>query len=167
MNEPTDAAANNHQAIDGRQQAMTACLHLVQQARREICFFAPSLDKHLLDNEDVIAAISVFARNSRYSKVRLLVHSTYEAISRSHRLLMLAQRLSSHIEVHECSREDQDHVYLCLLVDDDAILYCNDPLRYQGYLVEADRAQNRQLRQQFDAMWTRSHPDPQSRRLHI
>ncbi|MEX1199776.1 MAG: hypothetical protein WEB02_03205 [Methylophaga sp.] len=160
-------AMANRQVIDSRQQAVAAGNQLIQQAKREICFFAPGLDKHLLDNEEALAAISAFARDSRFSKVRLLVHSSRDAVSQSHRLLPLAQRLSSHITIHECDRDDQDQLYLCLLIDDNATLYCSDPLRYQGYLAEADRAQNLQLRQQFEAMWARSHPDPQSRRLHI
>lgn len=167
MSDFTEPAGPNRQIIDGRQQAVAAGNALLKNAKREICFFAPSLDKHLLDNDDALATISAFARDSRFSKVRLLVHSSRDAVSQSHRLLPLAQRLSSHINIHECAREDQDQLYLCLLVDDNATLYCSDPLRYQGYLAEADRAQNLQLRQQFDALWARSHPDPQSRRLHI
>lgn len=167
MSEQTVADSAVRQVIDGRQQAVAACLELIQQAKREISFFAPALDRHLFDNEAALAVISAFARDSRFSKVRLLVHSTRDAISQSHRLLPLAQRLSSHIAVHECAKEDQDQLYLCLLIDDNAALYCSDPLRYQGYIAKADRAQNLQLRQQFDAMWARSHPDPQSRRLHI
>ncbi len=167
MTDNVTSAMPNRQVIDGRQQAVAAFNQLLQRARREICFFAPSLDKCLLDNEQALATISSFARDSRFSKVRLLVHSSRDAVSQSHRLLPLAQRLSSHITIHECDRDDQDQVYLCLLVDDNATLYCSDPLRYQGYLAEADRAQNLQLRQQFEAMWARSHPDPQSRRLHL
>lgn len=167
MTDEVIPAGSNRQVIDGRQQAVAACNQLLQQARREICFFAPSLDKHLLDNEQALTTISSFARDSRFSKVRLLVHSSRDAVSQSHRLLPLAQRLSSHIEIHECAREDQDQIYLCLLIDDFATLYCSDPLRYQGYMAAADRAQNQQLRQQFEAIWARSHPDPQSRRLHI
>lgn len=167
MSETKANAEPNRQAIDGRQQAVTASLALIQQARREVCFFAPSLDKHLLDNEAFIDALSAFARDSRFSKVRVLVHSTRDAISQSHRLLPLAQRLSSHISIHECAREDQDQLHLCLLVDDNATLYCTDPLRYQGYVATADRVENQQLKQQFEILWARSHPDPQSRRLHI
>lgn len=165
VDKPT-AAWTKRQVIDNRQQAVAACLQLIQQARREICFLAPGLDKHLLDNEEAITALSAFARDSRFSKVRILVHSTRDAISHSHQLLPLAQRLSSHISVHECAREDQDQLHLCLLVDDNAILFCSDPLRYHGYIAE-DRAQHQQLKQQFETLWARSHPDPQSRRLHI
>ncbi|MDT8310337.1 MAG: hypothetical protein RQ732_02715 [Methylophaga sp.] len=167
MSDNVTPAMPNRQVIDGRLQAVAAGNQLIQQAKREICFFAPSLDKHLLDNEEALTAISAFARDSRFSKVRLLVHSSRDAVNQSHRLLPLAQRLSSHIEIHECAREDHDQVYLCLLVDDFATLFCSDPLRYQGYMAAADRAQNLQLRQHFEVIWARSHPDPQSRRLHI
>ncbi len=167
MAESAPPALPNRQVIDGRQQAVDACLELLKQARREVCFFAPALDKHLLDNELALEVISAFARDSRLSKVRLLVHNTRDAVSQSHRLLPLAQRLSSHFAVHECAREDQDQLYLCLLVDDNAVLYCTDPLRYQGYVTDNDRAQHKQLKQQFENMWARSQPDPQSRRLHI
>ena len=167
MSDNDTPAAPNRQVIDGRLQAVAAGNQLIELAKREICFFAPSLDKHLLGNDEAIAAISAFARDSRFSKVRLLVHSSRDAVSQSHRLLPLAQRLSSHITIHECAHEDQDQLHLYLLIDDNATLYCSDPLRYQGYIAKADRAQNLQLRQQFEAMWARSHPDPQSRRLHL
>lgn len=167
MTDATAPAQPQRQVIEGRQDAVAACLQLVEQARREICFFAPSLDKHLLDNSAVLEAISRFARSSRFSQVRVLVHSTNDAISKSHQLLPLAQRLSSHIAIHQCDRDDEDQIHLCLLIDDNAVMYCSDPLRYQGYMAVDDRARNLQLKQAFDAMWARSQPDPQSRRLHI
>lgn len=153
--------------INGRHQAQETALQLLQHAKREICFFGPEIDKILFDNEAAIDLLSQLARKSRFSRVRFAVYSTRRNVSDSHRLLPLAQRLSSILLIHQCDREDQTRQDSFLLVDNIGYLHCHNAVRYTGTAHLNDRSKNRFFQQQFDQLWARSSMDPNSRRLQL
>lgn len=164
-----DSTDNSQQLVgfDSREQAAELCLQLIEQARREICFFGPSLDPVLFDNNAVVKSISEFARRSQRSTARFVVHSTLRNVSNHHRLLPLAERLSSHLHIHTASEQDKTLLPMFLLVDSSGYLYCHNSERYQGNVSFADPARVRELKQQFEEIWTHSVVDINSRRLHI
>jgi hypothetical protein len=161
---PTD---NTVMTFDSRDQAASFAEQLIDSARQEICFFGPIIDPVLLDNDAVISKISEFARRSQRTRLRLVVHDTQKNVLDSHRLLPLAQRLTSHIQIHLSHPKYQDQRSLFLLVDQQAYLYCPNGERYQGRADLQPSAYARELQKQFEEFWSHSRPDTNSRRLHI
>lgn len=153
--------------VDGRHQAQEVALQLLQHAKREICFFGPEIDKVLFDNEAAIILISQLARKSRFSRVRFVVYSTHRNVSDSHRMLPLAQRVTSTMQIHQCHRDDQTRQDSFLLVDNFGYLHCHNASRYIGTAHLNDNAKNRFFQQQFDQLWAHSSTDAYSRRLHL
>ncbi|AFJ01292.1 hypothetical protein Q7C_111 [Methylophaga frappieri] len=161
-----DLTSDVEQSVSGRQQAQLVTQHLISQARREICFLGPTLDP-LLNHHDTVQLLGQFVRASRYSQLRILIRDGREAVANGHLLLPLIQKMTSHIAVHLCAEEDSRQAGLQLLSDNLGSLICHDARRYIGSFACADRRQNQQLKQQFNAMWDRSTPDVQSRRLFL
>jgi hypothetical protein len=161
---PTD---NTVMTFDSRDQAVLLAEQLIDSARHEICFFGPIIDPVLLDNDAVISKLSEFARRSQHTRLRLVVHDTQKNVIDSHRLLPLAQRLTSHIQIHLSHPKYQDQRSLFLLVDQQAYLYCPNGERYQGRADLQPSAYARELQKQFEEFWSHSRPDTNSRRLHI
>lgn len=166
MSENTEPFATLIQ-IEGQQKAFNIALKLLQQANRSICFLGPELDKVLFDNDDAVALISQLARNSRFSQIRFAVYSTRRNISESHRVLALANKLTSSIEIRQCAVIDQQPQRYFLIVDRLGYLACQNPTRYSGVAQLQNRAKCRFLQQQFDAIWARAEPDPNIRRLNL
>jgi hypothetical protein len=161
---PTD---NKVKTFNSRDQAALLAAELIESARQEICFFGPNIDPVLLDNDAVISQISEFARRSQRTRLRFLVHDTQRNVLDSHRLLPLAQRLTSHIQIHTTHPKHQDQRTLFLLIDGKGYLYCPNAERYQGRAESQPAAFARELQQQFDELWNHSRPDTNTRRLHL
>lgn len=162
--------ANNTNAVnyfDSRNQARELALSLVQQATRRICFFGASLDTVMFDNSDFVTSISEFARRSDRTMAKFVVHNTQLNTANGHRLLPLAQQLTSSIFIRTSSHQHQHLKQYFLLVDDKAYLYGQDNSRYAGRAHFDDMAETRQFQRLFDAIWDHSHLDVQVRRLHI
>ncbi|WP_438970058.1 hypothetical protein [Methylophaga sp.] len=153
--------------FDSRDQAAAIALDLIKQARHEICFFGPLIDPVLLDNEAVIEQLSEFARRSARTRIRIVVFDTRKNISQSHRLIPLAQRLTSKIEIHIASPKHQKSHSMFLLVDTEAYMHFPNAERYVGRAENQALAEVRDKQQNFDEIWNQSKQDINSRRLHI
>lgn len=160
-------SAGETRNFDSRTEAAEQALALIRGARQEICFFGPSIDPVLFDSDEVAEAISSLARRSPRTRVRFVVFDTRSNISHRHRLLPLAQRLSSKIEVRIASLPHQETRQMYLLVDTDAYLYCPDNSRYQGESNAHAPLKVRELQNQFEEAWTHATPDSNTRRLNL
>lgn len=166
----TDSSTHSQQEtilFDSREHCRSLVLELLQRAKRQICFFGPMLDAVLLDDPSIIELLSDFVRSNDKTRIKLLIHSSQKNVANGHRLLHLAQKLTSSIKIHTTSKQFQDLTTLFLLVDDKAYLYCPHSERYQGRMSLDNMAEARQLQQNFDMMWQQSVPDVSLRRLHL
>lgn len=154
--ELTTAEENRHVALE-----------LVSQARREVYITTWDLDAPVFSNEDFAEALSRFVRGSRHTHAHILLQNPDKAIKQGHRLLTLAQRLSSHIRIHRPGPEHRDYAETFMVVD--GIGYFKRLLadRYEGIASFKAPIAGRDLRDLFVTMWERSSPETQVRRLQI
>lgn len=152
-----ETAAENHDVA----------LELIRQARQEICIVSYDLDPLILSHEDITEALSELVRNSRMARVRVLVVNSAKVTKRTHRLVLLAQRLSSRISVHKPGHQYRDYSEAFILAD--GIGYIRRQLadRFEGVASFKAPLECRDLLALFDAMWEHSELDPQLRRLRI
>jgi hypothetical protein len=153
--------------FDSRDQARDLALSLVQQANRQVCFFGANLDPVLFDNLEFVTSLSKFARLSDRTVAKFVVHDTQQNAANGHRLLPLAQQLTSSIFIKTSCQQHQDLQQYFMLVDDKAYLYGQYATRYQGRVHFDDMAETRQLQQLFNTIWDQSHSDVHSRRLDL
>jgi len=153
--------------FDGREQACELALSLVQQAKRQVCFFGPDLDTVLFNNIEFVTSLSEFARRNDRTVAKFVVHDTQQNATNGHRLLPLAQQLTSSLFIRTSCQQHQDLKQYFMLVDDNAYLYGQYATRYQGRAHVDDRAETRQLQQLFNTIWDQSHADVHARRLHL
>lgn len=153
--------------FDSRDQAAELTLELIEMAHQEVCFFGPIIDPVLLDNDRVIDKLSEFARRSPRTQIRVVVQDTRKNVVNSHRLLPLAQKLTSSIKIHIASQKHQELLQQFLIIDTKAYLFCPDAERYQGRVEKHAPAVVRDFLQQFEEIWSHSRPDINSRRLHL
>ena len=149
------------------EDAHQAALALFSQARREIFIASYDLEAPILDHEDVLDALSVFARGHRSSEVRVLLQTPDKALRHGHRLVNLAQRLSSHVHIHKPAEEHRGLIEAFIVVD--GIGYIKRPLadRYEGLASFKAPIEGRDMRAQFNSLWERSEPEIQFRRMQI
>lgn len=142
-------------------------LSLAQQAKREILIASYDFDNRIYSNQAFVDALSAFVRSHRNAHVEILVWHPTTAVKQGHRLIDLAQRLSSSIKIHEPDKVHAEFIESYMVVDGSA--YFRRPLADRSDGVGSLHAPltARDLKEQFHVMWEHSTPSSEFRRLRI
>lgn len=142
-------------------------LSLVRQGHRSLHLFTQNLDPVLYDTPDFIEAVKQLAIHSTRSKVYILLKDPSTAITRGHRIVELARRISSHVFIHRAAEEDQDRIDSFMVIDEVGILRRAHGARFEGTAEFYNPGGARQLLKYFHDAWERSVPETELRRLYI
>lgn len=153
--------------LGNAEQNRELALELAQQARHEILIASYDFDSRIYSNEAFVDALSAFIRSHRNAHVHILVWKSEQAVKHGHRLVNLAQRLTSGIKIHEPDRVDAEFIESYMVVDGTA--YFRRPLadRFEGLASLHSHLIARNLKEQFHAMWERSTSSSEFRSLRI
>ncbi|MBB3226783.1 hypothetical protein FHW69_001384 [Luteibacter sp. Sphag1AF] len=153
MSAPDDAAL----IAQDRASLALAYQRVLDQARHRLCMYLPIFEAGLLDSEDALAALRRIATSGRRASIRILTHDAARALRETHRLIPLAQRLPSVIQIRMPTDED-DLRYTGSFVTDHAsgFLFRPQASRFEarGHLDAAGEASH--LQSYFDEVWDRS-----------
>ncbi|WP_198264841.1 hypothetical protein [sulfur-oxidizing endosymbiont of Gigantopelta aegis] len=150
-----------------RDELQQLILGMSQQAKHRILIFSHALDQHLFDNDALYEAIKTLAIASQRTYINILVQDARPMTQRSHRLLTLAQRLSSHIKLKITAKEHKDRLDNFIIIDDQAYIVQNNPERYEAYGNFYEPLKARYLEEQFTELWERGVIDSSLRRLSL
>lgn len=151
--------------IDGIANLREQAAALAATARREALIISSDLQAPLYDQEPFLLELRRLAISSRRAKIQILVRDIDPIIKRGHRLLELAARLPSFIEIRRLAPEDSQYEQCFLLVDRAAYLWQQSSGSRLGELSYDAGVRGRQLAAEFLELWERGAPDPNLRRL--
>lgn len=144
-----------------------AAVALVRQGKRYLHIFSRDLDHAVYDSIAFVNVVRTLATYSRYSQIRILVQNSERIIKSGHRLVQLAHRLSSFIQVRKPGPDYQSINEAFLVVDKLGMLHRKMNDRYEGVVNFHAPLEAAALVRLFDEVWERSEPDPEMRRLYI
>lgn len=151
-----------------RDEARAAVLGVLAGARRAVSVLTRDLDPALLDDPDVIEAFKRLALAGGETRIRLLVQEPARAAGEGHRLVALAQRLSSTFAFRTPVEEIDRLVAGAFIVNDRGGCFERGlATRFEGEGSSHAPARAAQLLAQFDAIWERSEPAAALRRLEL
>lgn len=136
---------------------------LARQARRSIIIFSEDLEGWLYDNDEFTAALMELAQKSRNSSVRLLIRDSRQLLLHGHRLLRASHRASDKITLRKLPSIQSEKHPCFMIVDDNGLLFRQDPQVLQGIGYTDYRARAKPLLEQFEQLWARSGTDPDLR----
>ncbi|MCP1726791.1 hypothetical protein J2T60_000756 [Natronospira proteinivora] len=165
MSEETQDAES--QPLESRDDSRQAAATLAGLVRRELIIFSHNLEPPVLDHAEIIDPLRQFVVASRHTRIRVLTVDPVRALRDGHGLVRLAQRLPTHIQMHRPHEDDADARDTFIVADETAYLYRTLADRYEGRWSEYDPVRARQLRKRFDALWERSKPESEFRRLGV
>ncbi|MCD4863340.1 DUF7931 domain-containing protein [Pseudomonas sp. PLB05] len=149
--------------LEGLDALREHSVRLIAQASRQLCIQTPDLEAPLYDNRDVEAAIKRLLLGHPRHQVRLLINDSALAMRQGHRLIALAQRLTSNLLIRR-PPADQQPEGACLIVDDQALLRRMGSAP-TGFVRYGDRAAVKVQQLVFDRLWAISQPDQELRRM--
>jgi predicted GNAT family N-acyltransferase len=134
-----------------------ARLQLLADARHRVSIYAPQLDGEQYASSAELDELRRIATSGRSAQIRILLHDPAAALRNDHRLIALAQRLSSIVSIRTPVEEvDLADTSAYLLNDGGGYLLLPDAQRPPGRAARQDRAAQAPLQQHFDAVWERS-----------
>ena len=162
---PVAEAERRREVLEGG-AAIAACLPIwIPCALRRVCILSTRLDPDIYDRDPVRDALLEFATRHPQAEVLILVREPQVLARSGHRLLRLAQRLSSHVRLHAlppaCPTPEDEF----LVTDAGAVLCWQQTRPLRGYGVLHAPAEARRLGEAFDELWNLSEEAPELRRL--
>jgi predicted GNAT family N-acyltransferase len=150
-------AAGETLSIVGQDELAAARLDLLRQARHRLAIYQPRLGADVLGGADDLVELRRIASSGRGASIRVLLHDPQAALRNSHRLIALAQRLTSVIAIR-VPVEEQDLAYASAFLLDDVggYVFQPDAQRPQGRTAIQDRSAQAPLLQHFDEVWERA-----------
>lgn len=158
-----EARAVELQSIRDAQELTDA---LAAQARHRLWIYSRDLDPLLYDREPFLEHVRRLLTSAAQAELRVLVHDPAVAVRDGHRLLALAQRLSSRCHLRTpVVDEDRQYAAAFLLDDRGGYLYRPIGSRFEGEGNPHRPGRQRALLSYFEQVWERSEPSPELRRL--
>lgn len=152
-------------SVEGVEQTREIALALVRRGRRDARILARRLDPPVYDQAAFVDALVDLVRSHRNSRARLLVAEPESLIRYDHRLVGLAQRLGSRVEIRELAAQHASLEEDLLVVDETGLLHRIQGRRYTGLANFNDRREARRLARWFDELWDQASPAVGLRRL--
>jgi len=153
--------------FEGRDEAIPLALSLAQRAKRQICIIGPNIDATLFDTAEFVESLKQLVLSSPRAEIKIIAQATKINVQRGHRVIPLAQHLTSSIHVRKPDSQHSDIQNLLLLVDDFAYLKCPRATYYEGTACFYDRLEVQKLQTRFDNIWNHGTVDLTIRRLHL
>jgi hypothetical protein len=153
--------------LDTRAETQHATDLMASQVQSTLEIFSRDLDPVLYAREPFLEALNALCHRNRRARVRMLVHDPVDAVRRSPRVVELARRLSSSIEIRQPHQDYRHYNEAFLVADGCGLIHRQFADRYEGTAnfyapIEAQRKLDF-----FTEVWERSQVNPEVRRLHL
>ncbi|HHM06339.1 MAG TPA: hypothetical protein ENJ19_11465 [Gammaproteobacteria bacterium] len=153
--------------LDSREATRDVIAAMTGQARRSLAVFTPDLNKFLYDQQAFVDAVRQLVTSRRGALIRVLVKDSSRAAAEGHRLINLAQRLSSFIHFRTPPEDYAEYHEAFLIADTSGVVHQAQADRFKGWACFHAPLEARRLRTFFDEVWQNSAPDSRLRRLSV
>lgn len=153
--------------LHGRALFRLATERMADQARRRIDIFSYDLDKPLYDQVGFLEAAKRLAIHTPGVAIRILLQNSEPVQKEGHRILALARRLTSKIEIKRPHPDDIDHPENFMIVDSIGVIRRKISERYEGEVNFCQPLEAKLLTEFFTQVWDRSEPESALRRLYL
>jgi hypothetical protein len=142
-------------------------VELARQAQRTLLLHTQDMEARIYDRLPFIEAVSALVRRYPGACFDVLVQDSGRVVKEGHRLVELARRLGSSIQIRRCAQQYRRYCGTFLLADDAGYLYRPVSSRFEGLASFNDTAEVARLGKYFREVWEHSDTDTELRRLYV
>ena len=155
--------------IDRAEENKNAAISLVKQARHSIDIFTQDMDAEIYNNREFEQSVFSLAKKHPNTKIRILTQDSRKAVQNGHRLIKLAQSVTSSVFINNPSRDYKDERCAFLVVDKLGLLYrvTANNRNYKASINFMSPQRAGRLTDFFNEVWEHSTPDIQTRRIYM
>ncbi len=156
-------------SLSSAEENRGAAISLACQARHTINIFTQELDAALYNNKEFEKYIFKLASRHRSAKIHILVQDSTRAIQNGHRLIVMAQKLTSSILIKKPASRFSSVQSAFMTIDGTGMLLRmhGNEYNYKASLNFMSPQRTGELDELFAEVWEHSDPDLQVRRLFI
>jgi hypothetical protein len=140
---------------------------LAAQAQRTLLLHTEDLEPDIYDDSAFLDAVSRLARDHSQSHIWILIHDARKVVQNGHRLIEIARRLSSTIQLRRPAPQYRNNHESFLLADGCGYLHRPIATRYEGTANFHDPGKVADFEKYFMEVWERSEADEEIKRLYI
>ncbi len=140
---------------------------MLGDCRRKLQILSDTLDENIYGHTSLADAISQLARSGYQVDIQILVREFRPAIESGHKLLRLAQRLISKIQLKKMTQQPQDTDMAFMICDMSGLVFQNDKTVYKGFANYKAAPEIKSLREEFIYLWERAEVEKELLLLHI
>jgi hypothetical protein len=147
-------------AVGNREELTGARLQLLTAARYKLSIYLPRLPADVYSSPAEVAELRRIATSGRGAEIRVLLGDTADLLRDGHRLIDLAQRLPSALQIRVPADDQAENrtSSAWLLNDGYGYLFLPDADRLEGRAALRDGPGQAPLLLQFEQMWERATP---------
>lgn len=153
--------------IERQREACAVAHALAAQAQRTLLLHTEDLEPAIYDEAAFLDAVSRLARTHGQSRIWILLHDARKVVQHGHRLIEIARRLSSAIQLRRPGPQYRNFHDSLLLADGCGYLHRPIASRYEGTANFHDPGKVADWEKYFMEVWERSEPDEEIRRLYL
>jgi hypothetical protein len=150
-----------------RAEAQHATDLMTEQTQSSMDVFTRDLDPFLYDRQPFLDAIGRLCLRNRKARIRFLVQDPVTPVKRNHRLIELARRLSSSIELRQPHQDYAHYNEAFLIADQCGLIHRSLADQFEGVANFYDPVEARRKLDFFTEVWERSEAHPEFRRLYL
>ena len=163
--EPDESADGFTTAINYPTPFNRYAVRLCQTASRYLNILSPALDHAVFDHEALADAIGALVRRSQQTQVRILVSDSRAVVVRGHRLLTLARRLPSKVQLQKLAEHPDWNNETIVIRDRNGVLYKPGGSDHDAFYEPDSRASTQRHLDRFNELWRLSAKDAELRSL--
>lgn len=161
----TDGGSPSTLFLDSQDEVCRHSQQLMQQARHIIRIYSVDLEPWLYDNDSVAQLCKNLLLQHENNRLHILLQDSRTICLQGHRLLSLAERLSSRLLIRLTHPEHETFPGQWLSVDGEGLLLRKTSSPCQGHIFYHQPSRVRPYIEQFDNMWSLSRTDINLRRM--
>lgn len=153
--------------IESGQELLGVTSVILKDTDHTLDIVSRHLDPLVYDQAEIIELIKQVALGSRQARIRIVINDIRPVLSRGHRLIDLAQRLTSFISIRIPGHSHKNFNEAMLIADNNAYIHRPFADRYEGEAHLSNRGRSRGLTSRFEELWEKADTHPSLRRLQI
>ena len=153
--------------VESLTEASAVAQALATQAQRSLLLHTENLEPAIYDERAFLDAVTRLSHAHSQSHIWILIQDARKVVQHGHRLIEIARRMSSSIQLRRPAEQYRNYHESFLLADGCGYLHRPIAARYEGTANFHDPGKVADFEKYFMEVWERSEPDEEIKRLYI
>jgi len=156
----------NDTQLSSAQEISKAAIQATDNTLRTIKIFTPDLEAEIYNNDEFRKQLLSFTQGNRHAQIQILVDDISTALHSGHKLIGLAQQLSSIITIKDTPADYQGTHVSFILFDQAGFIFKPDNTSHTAISSNCKNRANK-LHEFFTSAWDQAEQNNHTRRLSI